>query len=229
MDNSLKQRIIGAVVLAALAVIFLPAILKEKTSNGSFVSKIPEKPQELEEYVVDTKKIDQLIAEKGQSSYATNAENKAQTSDPEANGLNPSPNTSLKNSEQADTTTQKPDAKPGKKLTSTEQAVSSIKIKSQTTNVAAEKKTISKKYIDAAWIIQVASFSKKDNAVNMVDKLKKSKYKAYRRRVLADNKTVYRIFVGPYIKKKDAEKAISKVNKISQGKSIIKPFDPIKH
>ena len=61
MENSLKQRIIGAIVLVALGVIFLPTVLKEKTSNGVFESKIPEKPKVLAEYQMDTYKIDELL------------------------------------------------------------------------------------------------------------------------------------------------------------------------
>ena len=44
MENSLKQRIVGAVVLIALAVIFLPSILKDKDKQVPFQSKIPPKP-----------------------------------------------------------------------------------------------------------------------------------------------------------------------------------------
>jgi len=61
MENSLKQRLVGALVLIALAVIFLPPILKEKTQQEPFQSQIPAKPIEL----INTK-IDESLAKKNQ-------------------------------------------------------------------------------------------------------------------------------------------------------------------
>ncbi len=233
MENSLKQRIIGAIVLVALAVIFLPAILKEKTSNGPFVSKIPEKPTELQEYQVDTQKIDDLLAEEPKTTPNEVVTNK------ESNALNPSQQNSKPSTENKKDESEVNASKALKE--NTKVAVSSRKTKLKTTNgktltnneetsqLEAETTTISEKYIDAAWVIQVASFSNEINAVNLVNKLKKQKFKAYKRRSSIDNKQIYRVLVGPFMEKVAAEKSLSPVILLSESSAIIRVFDPINH
>ena len=48
MDNQVKQRVIGAVVLVALAVIFVPMLLEKPDSDlGSVGSNLPEQPDQV--------------------------------------------------------------------------------------------------------------------------------------------------------------------------------------
>ena len=47
MDQTIKQRLIGAIVLVALAIIFLPGILGQKKQQSEFSSQIPKKPETL--------------------------------------------------------------------------------------------------------------------------------------------------------------------------------------
>lgn len=224
MDNSLKQRIIGAIVLAALAIIFLPAILKEKASNGEFVSQIPEKPQELKEYVIDTAKIERLNKEKANikkvlvEEVNTVKENQLSNRPPElieneVSGINQSSDSS--------------EPSEGNKLSSKN---SNTERKTKKLNAESQSSTSKDgKFVDSAWVVQVASFSNEQNAKNLVKKLKQSSFKAYRRKANNSGKTVFRVFVGPYIEKSGATKAVSDINAISETKSVIRPFDPIDH
>lgn len=225
MENSLKQRIIGAVVLIALAIIFLPSILKEKAVNGTFESKIPAKPEELQNYKIDTKKIDDLIT----------ANQKSKDDHPQNNHDEP---TTKSTKEQA--TDSKLIATTSAKSTTETQAEKAKQSQAKTEKAEqksahsdggspATKTKINDQYKDAAWIVQVASFAKEANAINLVKKLQDKKYKSYRRKVNADGKIVYRVFVGPYIHKKDANKVVSKISKLSESTAMIKPFDPVEH
>ena len=92
-----------------------------------------------------------------------------------------------------------------------------------------EKATIGTAFKDAAWLVKVASFSSKDNATRLVSKLKDSKLKAYSRKASVQNKTIYRVYVGPFINKSEAQNALEKVSKISATNGIVVPFDPTKH
>lgn len=244
MENSLKQRIIGAIVLAALAVIFLPAILKEKTEQGTFESKIPEQPKELQEYRVDTQKIDKLISNKNtsQSEQLETSQLKAGKDLPKQAEVNKSEkqDESLK--------TEAPVKRKTKsKVTESTQAVVNKKSREQKTpesqktresqktaltqskKASETKQTINDSFTSAAWVVQVASFSNESNAVKLVTKLKNNKFKAYRRKVSAGGKQVYRVFVGPYINKADASKASVKISKVSETKVDLRAFDPLKH
>ncbi len=225
MENSLKQRIVGAVVLVALAVIFLPAILKEKTEKAPFESQIPTKPAEM---LVDTtqsaiaktaksqKKLDELAQKQGSSPeqkqdaiVENTQQRKKPTSKIEADPLINKENKAIQN-----------------QSSSKYQAKKEI---AQSSDSKPTKSKISDAYKDAAWLIQVASFSSEDNAKRMVKKLKDKKHKAYQREATRKGKTIYRIFVGPYIEKSRAQKALVSVNKVSETKGILVAYDPIKH
>ena len=159
---ALNKGIVGAIVLIALAVIFLPAILKDKSDSGTFVSKIPAKPKELEEYQIDTKKIDDIMA-KGNTrkqkavldaSGSTEKVNKAKNS---IKGNKTKENLT----KIAQTTSNIVNSKTHKTKQS-KSSNSDAKIVQKSKDSAQEqvKRKISDKFRDAAWIIQVASFSK---------------------------------------------------------------------
>ena len=216
MENSLKQRIIGAIVLAALAIIFLPAILKDKASNGPFVSQIPDQPQELREYVVDKDKINQLVADKDKIKN----ELKQQVKAAESASLSNQPiATGPLGGEEDQLGDQNSDKRKSKTGNNAEQQSAE--------SIAKEKP--SKNFIDSAWVVQVASFAKELNAINLVKKLKSHKFKAYRRKVTANGAQVFRVFVGPYIEQKDATIAVNDISKVSETEAVIRPFDPINH
>jgi len=222
VENSLKQRIIGAVVLIALAIIFLPAILKDKDHSGTFESKIPAQPEELANYRVDIKKIDELVA--NQKTKAKQSVNQQDTTDKPIKIETETP------SEQVNQSLDSPKVTERKTKQIDNLDIKDSRANNKHTAVVKLKPTkISEKYQDAAWVIQVASFSKLTNAKKMVSRLKQNNYKAYRRKVVSGNVGVIRVFVGPYIEKKDAQKALALVSKLSESDAILKPFDPIKH
>ncbi len=275
MENSLKQRIIGAVVLVALAVIFLPAILKEKTSSGTFVSKIPDKPEVLEEYRVDSDKIEKLksqqqqaeIANLQEQAVASGAETSGQSSGNSAvtqtassgstatspeqavagqthSGSSENANQQAKSQDNAQGSSSPTRKTKSKRDPSQNSGASEIaekadtdkppanaeKVKKQPTQASSQnKETISKAFKSAAWVVQVASFSNESNATKLVDKLKQNQFKAYRRKVVSNGKTVYRVFVGPYIDKTKAQKAAPAITMVSETNVVLRVFDPVKH
>ena len=205
MENSLKQRIIGAIVLAALAIIFLPAILKEKASNGPFVSQIPEQPKELREYKVDKNKINRLVADKNKIKDELHEKVKVA----ESNSFDNEPaDTGSSSKRKTKVEAEEADVKP-------EEIIEDLKR--------------SKIFTESAWIVQVASFAKELNAINLVKKLKSHKFKAYRRKMMVSGQKVFRVYVGPYIEKNGASEAIKEISKVSETEAVIRPFDPINH
>ncbi len=235
MENSLKQRIIGAIVLAALAIIFLPAILKEKASNGPFNSQIPEQPKALKEYKIDKKKIDELVADKDKIKNQLNKRVK----EAEASSLaNKTSSGSSSDNTSADVKLSgeplNPDTLTGtnsvkRKSKGAESKNQEKHEKTRVTTSVKKAASPNKNFTDSPWVVQVASFAKQTNAISLVKKLKTNHFKAYRRKVKSGGKTVYRVYVGPYIQKKDASKAVAKVSKVSETSAVIRPFDPISH
>ena len=215
MENTLKQRIVGAVVLIGLAVIFLPAILKEKTQQEPFQSQIPAKPIELIEQELSDSSREKIAQTQGELNKLESKARKARQSDTE------SANQSLNAA--AETKTEVViETKPPVRVTAPKQDTSIPKPK--------PVETIGKEFKDAAWVIQIASFSSLDNAKRLVSKLKDKGFKAYRRNgVNQAGKPIFRIFCGPYIEKSRAQKDLKKVSQLSDTKGIIIPFDPTKH
>lgn len=237
MENSLKQRIIGAIVLAALAIIFLPAILKEKASNGTFQSKIPEKPQELEEYRVDSNKIEKLKRAKelelsqqieqngsGENNRSVKLD-QSSTDEAVLRVKQPTTNKTEKSS------SRKSKSKVSDKIPAVNHKTVDTPVETVTPNPVAtpQSDTLSPEFKSAAWVVQVASFSNESNAINLVEKLKKNQLKAYRRKSKVDNKAVYRVYVGPFIDKTKAQNETVAISKVSETKVVLRVFDPVKH
>ena len=211
MDNSLKQRIVGAVVLIALAVIFLPTLLKEKRSRGQFESAIPPQPAELANYVVDPGS----SAESAQASQITPSTTKPKQVKPRQTKPKPPVTDGPKRKS-------RPAANKAKTETKTKDKIAKVAQKTPA--------TISADFKEAAWVLQIASFSSKDNANRLITQLKQASFKAYRRKGRdAAGKAVYRVLVGPYIEKPKAKNALPAIKKLSNIDAIILPFDPQKH
>ena len=236
MENSLKQRIVGAVVLIALAVIFLPAVLKEKTEQKTFESQIPAKPIELDKYQVDA----ETIAKNKQLSEKLDEIENAAESETENSVIEDEADTELAKNNLAKSESAKSELAKFKSAETSEK-VSSDPTKQPKQKAPAQskqpiddkqqiKETLGEAFKEAAWVIKVASFSNLDNARKMIAQLKQKGYKAYRRSGKnQQGKTVYRIYVGPYIEKSRASSQLDAVSALSQSKAMLMVFDPTKH
>lgn len=174
--HAFKQRIIGAIVLVALAVIFIPILLPGHRDIGFIEteSHIPPKPEELESIkVLELEKpipmppplkeirtpIDEHSPAAPESEAATSAV--------------------------------------AEKSTSTEKTTSPPP-------VSQEKKTTSKTTAKA-WVVQVGSFTKRDNAMRLRDQLRSKGYKTFVEQISAADKVFYRVRVGPVVSRANAE------------------------
>ncbi len=78
---------------------------------------------------------------------------------------------------------------------------------------------------ETAYVIQIGSFSNKDNASKLVTDLRKNDYRAYQR----VSKDFARVFVGPYPDKEIAESRSQTLAGIVGNSVKVIEFDPIKH
>lgn len=78
---------------------------------------------------------------------------------------------------------------------------------------------------ESAYVIQIGSFSNKDNASKLVADLRKQDYRAYQR--VSENFS--RVFVGPYPEKSIADSRSAKLAQIVGNSVKVIEFDPIKH
>ena len=171
--HAFKQRIIGAIVLVALAVIFIPILLPGHRDLGfsDTESYIPPKPDELENLkVLELEK--PLPAPAPREIVRTPIDEHsppAPKSEQEAPAEEPKPSVEIKPA--------KPPVKePKPASTSTTKA----------------------------WVVQVGSFSKRENAMRLRDQLRSKGYKTFVEQISAADKIFYRVRVGPVVSRSNA-------------------------
>ena len=173
-EHTFKQRIVGAIVLVALAVIFIPMLLPGSRDIGfsDRGSPIPPKPAELENLKV-------LELEKPQPG--------------------PTPREIVRTpiDERSPAT---PDVEVEAPATENKTPLPEETLPAKTTSEAAPPAVITPK----AWAVQVGSFTQRDNAMRLRDQLRSKGYKAFVEQITSADKTFYRVRVGPEVSRDKA-------------------------
>jgi len=193
----IKQRVIGAIVLVSLGIIFIPMLLNSERSFDDgmpvFGSNIPNKPA----YI--SKKSDKTATP---SSGAIIIKSQA---DFDSRTIVDEHTPKLKDDSVASF------AKVGKANKVTEKSKTSTKKKIVNKTTTAKKIITAKKVPSAkkaakAWAIQVGSFSERKNAFSLRNKLRKKRFTAFVESVKTVKGNIYRVRVGPEVKRTQAEK-----------------------
>ena len=180
MEVTLKQRLIGAVVLIALAVIFVPMILDGSGWKKSAVSNIKAQPEPkftFESELPDPKQLDELpVLERGNGSDVkqTMADKQSESESQSVVERTPTP---------------------------------TPEVAKATTNHIKTDPTL------GAWVVQVAAFGEKNKALALQGKLLAGNYLAFTEKSTTENKVLYRVKVGPELKRENAEKLRDKIKK----------------
>ena len=199
MDRKqLKQRIVGAIVLVGLGVIFIPMILNQGDDASPIRgSNIPLKPAELArmpeqtapalpEVPVANRNLPKLVDEHTPPATQLDASVTDKKSEPSATEKTSQAKTDTKLTAAANTAVPK------------------------ATESKASTKSVQK---SRAWVVQVASFSEQKKAIKLRDRLRKAKHPTFVESVNGKKGTYYRVRVGPLVKRSKAEKLKKKIAK----------------
>ena len=206
--DGLKQRIIGALVLVSLAVIFVPMIFDEPHSERTSTSiRIPEEPpfpevsapsEEVPEAPVY--EIDESVApaatpqgaqpaqtapagtEQSAGYQAIEDEKAVSESQPAANGSADSATASAGADRQVDGAGDARPAAPGE-----------------------SEKAEYTRTLEGAWVIQLGSFGNPDNARRLRDQVREKGYGSHLQEVTRGDTALTRVFSGPFASKSEAE------------------------
>lgn len=183
MDRGhLKQRIVGAIVLVALGVIFIPMILNRDDNNsGISGSNIPEKPQELQQLAKQT--LPPPPPAPVPPAETRQLVDKDTPALPKATEPLPLENT----------TSAQPQAVPEAGKEKTPSPTESLKTR--------------------GWVVQVASFTDRNKALQLRDRLRKAKFNSFVESITGKHGTLYRVRVGPVIKREEADRLQAKLAK----------------
>lgn len=199
MNDQLKHRVLGAIVLIALGVIFIPMILDfRKEDKTTFASPIPPKPKEQ----ITTLTIPLQPA------------NVPPVAPPQVEPGTPTPEVpptqSVPKPDKPIEAESKPNAEPEPK-------------KPPSTNTPQAKKPVPPMPSPNAWVVQLGSFSNEKNALALRDRLRKAGYAAYVEDV-PGKKDIVRVRIGPELARSKADALKDRLKKQLSQQAVVMPY-----
>ena len=220
MDEHLKQRLVGALVLLSTAVIFLPLVFDGRDGDASYHEiQIPAEP--VVTLDVTEPSIDRAYFAAVQQAVEADRELSADST------LAQQP--SVKSEESIDAT---PLPVPAEEASSGgETAVKkaeeiAARQDFATIKAAAKAPANGIERLAETYTIQLAAFSSRENASKLHKKLIDKDYKAYIEQNSGNGKTLYRVFVGPQLRKQRAEVIAGALEQEFHLKGIVVRYAP---
>jgi len=216
LDKAYKQRMVGALVLVALAVIFLPMLFSRQDEQRQVTVDAPAAPQAPSVPPVQVEQVavpePQALPQEPVPSDEELAQEPAAPTTPVA----PAPTAP------APTVPSKPVAAP-----TPVPAAPAIKPAPTQPITAAPKPDTTQSRVDAnglsvSWSVQLASLTSRDSAEKLQKNLRSQGYNAYIRS--ADGKN--RVFVGPLIERAEADRLRDLLNRQQNLKGFVVRFQP---
>lgn len=210
LDKGMKQRMVGALVLVALAVIFLPMLFTREDEMRQLRVEAPQAPAmpSLPEVKVDPVTVPQPqeVPEAPQSAPVVVDESTAPASTP-SQPITASPQTQAQ-------------AQPAKPQAAAPAA--KVETKPAATAAQAAPSKIDVNGLPVSWSIQLASLSNRAGAEKLQQTLRSQGYNAYIRSAGGMN----RVYVGPLIERAEAERVRDAVNRQNSLKGFVVRFQP---
>lgn len=205
MNSALQNRLVGTVIIVALAVIFLPDLLdgKKQTKQDIQVSipKVPEVLSMQQPSEVDMEALNQ------QAQITASIELETAVDD--------EPSTELESS------------RPTMRIPTTNNASSELNMQPQNPNASLANQTqilIADPQDSAGWVVQLGSFRHQKNVRELINVLEKAGYRTFSRPVQTPSGELTKVFVGPEIEQEKLKMALPHLNEITKLKGRLTPF-----
>jgi DedD protein len=205
VTSALKNRLVGTIIIVALAVIFLPDFLdgKKQTNREPFVSvpanppiKPIVEPEPFPSERVARAAVPEVEVEEAEALddvYESQEKAELQASELQASD---------------DTQTNSTSPEPNNELAS--QTVI------EASNDLAEE--------DAGWVIQLGSFRHEKNVKSLLAKLERAGYRAFSRKIQTSSGLLNKVFVGPDLDKQKLESALPHLKELTKLKGKVTTF-----
>lgn len=197
MDSVLKQRLVGAVVLVALAVIFIPMLLEGPDSN--LVPEMPPLPEPAEPGIGQPLDGFPQAGEIPDEPALTVVQGDEASAEPESGDV--AADAQAGDAEPMPQADDVPAAEP-RPANVPEQAAASAP---EAPPAAAAGQDAAASGELGSWVVQMGSFSSEQNALRLRDRLRKERFATQVEKVAVGGKTLYRVRVGPYLERAEAE------------------------
>ncbi|MGQ7818436.1 SPOR domain-containing protein [Metapseudomonas furukawaii] len=220
MDKGLKQRIVGALVLVALAVIFLPMLFSREDELRQVVVEAPPMPKAPE---IPVTELEQVQVPEPQAL----PQEPVPSLDDEAGALASVPSSEPAPAAPAQAAPVPPPAAPAQTQPQQVPAQAVAPAQAPAAPVAAvkpEEKRLDANGLPVSWSIQLASLSNRASAENLQKTLRGQGYNAYIRSVEGMN----RVFVGPVIERAEANRLRDQLSRQQKLNGFVVRFQPEK-
>lgn len=202
MEKGLKERLVGAAVLIILAVIFIPMLLDNTETEDIVITEtnIPPTPEAIPSLPEDNDFSTRIIPLQQQVPLTEADETESEPVAAETVPAEPAP----VEKEQSETTVSQ--------HTTAAQTSTTAVIKSEEapTNVGL-----------SAWVVQLGSFSDRKNAESLNKQLREAGFRSFVEPLKQKNSTVYRVRVGPELKRSDADAINAELKKTMKLDGIV--------
>lgn len=191
MNDGLKQRLIGAVVLIALAIILWPFVFGPAPAPTATSKPVIDEPPPFKQFEIPQPQQSRDVPDVDE--YQRQLRERQQHSgDSEAGSASASP-----------AKAQSEAATPGKAVPAHTASA-----------VATPAKTgLDEQGLPVAWVVQVGSFSDAGNAANLMAKLQQKGYHAATQQTSTDQGNFTRVFIGPTVDHDRAQKTLEVIRK----------------
>lgn len=211
MQQRVKQRLVGAVILVALGVIFIPMLLKGPVERKRVDLPVEIPPQPRVNPVPDLPVVSALHKPAPGRHLAERPRPVTTTTPPSASKAKSAPSDRSPASTPA---AQRPPASEAAAVDSHATAGESSRNTAPTrsTGNSAQKEGTGET-ATSAWAVQVGSFQDRDNAWTLKQELRKAGFSVYVEQVRTGHKPLYRVRVGPVIARSEAERLAARLHK----------------
>ncbi|CAI8741072.1 SPOR domain-containing protein [Pseudomonas sp. IT-P218] len=216
LDKAYKQRMVGALVLVALAVIFLPMLFSRQDEQRQVTVQAPAAPQAP---VIPQVQVEPVVVPEPQAlpqEPVPSDEEIAQQEAPVAPVAPAAPAPTVKPVTPPPAPAPVP-ALAAKPATAPSQPISAAPGKPDTTQSRVDANGLS-----VSWSVQLASLANRESAEKLQKTLRSQGYNAYIR--TADGKN--RVFVGPLIERAEADRLRDLLNRQQNLKGFVVRFQP---
>lgn len=189
----MKERLVGAAVLVIIAVIFVPMLLDDSTENDTVITRtnIPPVP-------------DSIPATPGNQDFSSRIIPLEPEAPVEENGE-----------------TIEPQETPPVIENLADQETDAVKPEKSGTETGADDEELPSTVGLSAWVVQLGSFSSRENAESLNTKLRNAGYRSFVEPLAKKNDTVFRVRIGPELKREDAESIKDRLNEAMELKGIV--------
>ncbi len=203
MEERLKQRLVGATVLVALAVIFVPMLLDgvQESDSQSGTAIPPKVAQDFGQPALDASVVLPTVGEEQDKAHNTDA----------PTGAAVQAGAERRDTEHGSVVPAKPVDAP---------SAGSAKLPGQ----EAPRKDVVPAPGPTAWVVQVASFNREENALALRDKLRTAGYTAFIERLRQPGEDIFRVRIGPEVERTRAEDLRARLEREMKAKGIVQQY-----